>query len=76
MASIADIHCRILDMNSRYQKRKICEAPKLHAQFGKYTLQKLTAQCDPTAPMPSDLIAWDRLQPIGHEFSENATPRG
>jgi len=35
----------------------IREAQELHKQFRKYALQELMVQCDPTVPMPRDLIA-------------------
>lgn len=34
----------------------------------KYTLAELVAQCDPKAPMPKDLMAWQNMKPIGQEL--------
>lgn len=34
----------------------------------KYSLQELLAKCDETAPMPSELIEWDRMKPVGREI--------
>jgi antitoxin ChpS len=33
----------------------------------KYSLAALIAQCNPSAPLPTDMIAWNQLQPVGHE---------
>lgn len=33
----------------------------------RYALADLVAQCDPTAPMPADLVAWDRASAVGRE---------
>ncbi|MCU7927789.1 MAG: AbrB/MazE/SpoVT family DNA-binding domain-containing protein [Candidatus Thiodiazotropha sp. (ex Dulcina madagascariensis)] len=33
----------------------------------KYSLKELLAKCDPTAPMPDDLVAWDNAQAVGNE---------
>lgn len=33
----------------------------------KYTAAQLNALCDPKAPMPDDLVAWDQLKPVGSE---------
>lgn len=33
----------------------------------KYSLTALIAQCNPSAPLPADMIAWNQLQPVGHE---------
>ena len=33
----------------------------------KYRAAELNAQCNPRAPMPSDLAAWDTMRPVGHE---------
>lgn len=33
----------------------------------KYVLSELIAQCDLTAPPPSDMAIWDRARPVGHE---------
>jgi antitoxin ChpS len=38
-------------------------APTRHS----YTLADLVAQCDPKAPMPADLVAWNGMQPVGRE---------
>lgn len=37
--------------------------PARHA----YTLAELLAQCDPKAPMPADLTAWNSAVPVGRE---------
>ena len=34
----------------------------------RYTLSELIAQCDPKAPPPADLAAWDAAQPVGQEL--------
>lgn len=34
----------------------------------KYKLADLLAQCDPNAPMPEDLVAWDRMPSLGTEW--------
>ena len=34
----------------------------------RYNLAELIAQCDPKAPPPADLAAWDAAQPIGQEL--------
>jgi antitoxin ChpS len=33
----------------------------------KYALDELVAQCDPKAPMPSDLGDWGEAKPVGRE---------
>lgn len=33
----------------------------------KYSLDDLVAQCDPKAPIPADLAAWDEAKPVGRE---------
>lgn len=33
----------------------------------KYTAAELNAQCNPKAPMPVDLIAWEQMRPVGSE---------
>jgi antitoxin component of MazEF toxin-antitoxin module len=33
----------------------------------RYTAAELNAQCDPKAPMPSDLEAWDNMCDVGSE---------
>jgi antitoxin ChpS len=33
----------------------------------KYALEDLVAQCDPSAPMPTDLGTWNSLPPVGRE---------
>jgi len=33
----------------------------------KYTLEKLIAMCDTTAPKPADLALWDTAKPAGGE---------
>lgn len=33
----------------------------------KYTLKELLAQCDPDAPEPEELKAWDNMKPVGRE---------
>jgi antitoxin component of MazEF toxin-antitoxin module len=33
----------------------------------KYTAAELNALCNPKAPMPDDLLAWDQMQPVGSE---------
>lgn len=33
----------------------------------KYSLDDLVAQCDPKAPMPTDLAAWGEIKPVGRE---------
>jgi antitoxin ChpS len=33
----------------------------------KYALDELVAQCDPDAPMPTDLAAWHDAKPVGRE---------
>ncbi|GAB2884553.1 AbrB/MazE/SpoVT family DNA-binding domain-containing protein [Paraburkholderia jirisanensis] len=33
----------------------------------KYALDDLVAQCDPKAPMPADLAAWNSIRPVGRE---------
>ncbi|MDX3774723.1 AbrB/MazE/SpoVT family DNA-binding domain-containing protein [Chromatiaceae bacterium AAb-1] len=34
----------------------------------KYKLEDLLAQCDPNAPMPEELIEWERTAPVGKEI--------
>ncbi len=34
----------------------------------KYKLADLLAECDPNAPMPEDLVEWDRMIPVGKEI--------
>lgn len=34
----------------------------------KYTLDELVAQCDLSAPMPTDLLAWQNMRPAGQEL--------
>lgn len=33
----------------------------------KFTLAQMLAQCDPKAPPPADLAAWDTARPVGGE---------
>jgi len=33
----------------------------------KYTASELNALCDPGAPMPPDLAAWDQMKLVGNE---------
>jgi antitoxin ChpS len=33
----------------------------------KYSLTALIAQCNPSAQLPADMIAWNQLHPVGHE---------
>lgn len=33
----------------------------------KYTAAELNAQCNPKAAMPTDLVAWEQMQPAGNE---------
>jgi len=33
----------------------------------KYTAKELNALCDPGAPLPPDLLAWDQMKPVGNE---------
>ena len=33
----------------------------------KYSAAELNAQCNPRAPMPADLSAWDAMRPAGSE---------
>ena len=33
----------------------------------RYTAAELNAQCDPQAPMPEDLVAWDNAMTMGSE---------
>lgn len=42
--------------------RRIVLTPKR-----KYTLAEMIAQCDPSAPPPTDMAAWDDLKPEGGE---------
>ncbi len=34
----------------------------------RYNLADLVAQCDPVAPVPEDVVAWDRMTPVGQEI--------
>lgn len=34
----------------------------------RFSLAEMLAQCDPDAPGPADLIAWDRAAPKGREL--------
>ena len=40
---------------------------KLVAAKPKYSLAELVAQCNPQAPLPVDMVAWDSIQPVGRE---------
>lgn len=33
----------------------------------KYTLDELLAQCDPNAPMPDEIVAWQAMPAVGNE---------
>jgi antitoxin ChpS len=33
----------------------------------KYSAAELNAQCNPKAPMPDDLLAWEQMSPMGNE---------
>jgi antitoxin ChpS len=35
----------------------------------RYTLHELLAKCDPNAPVPEDLKAWNEMAPVGREFA-------
>jgi antitoxin ChpS len=39
--------------------------PKRRRQ--KYSAAELNALCNPKAPMPDDLVAWDQMKPVGSE---------
>lgn len=39
----------------------------LRAAKRRYTAAELNAQCDPKAPMPDDLMEWDRMPSVGRE---------
>lgn len=39
----------------------------LKAARPSYSLAELVAQCDPSAPEPSDMAAWSRVQSVGRE---------
>lgn len=32
-----------------------------------YSLETLIAQCDPNAPLPEDMAAWNAMPPVGRE---------
>ena len=34
----------------------------------RYALSDLIAQCDPNAPPPADMAAWDAVKPVGQEI--------
>lgn len=34
----------------------------------RYTVAELVAQCDLTAPVPADMAAWERMEPVGKEL--------
>lgn len=34
----------------------------------RHNLVELVAQCDPDASVPEDVIAWDRMTPVGKEI--------
>lgn len=35
----------------------------------RYSLHELLAKCDPKAPVPEDLKAWNEVSPVGKEFA-------
>lgn len=35
----------------------------------RYSLKELMALCDPKAPVPEDMKAWNEMSPVGKEFS-------
>ena len=37
------------------------------ARKTKHKLADMIAQCDPKAPIPSDLVLWDSAKPVGQE---------
>ncbi len=39
----------------------------LTAARPRYTLAELLAQCDPKAPVPADIQAWQDAKPVGNE---------
>lgn len=41
---------------------------KATARPKRQSLGELIAACDPTAPMPEDLVAWERMPPEGQEL--------
>lgn len=43
-------------------------AATLRVSKPKYKLADLIAQCDPKAPLPDDLIAWNEMQDVGAEI--------
>lgn len=43
------------------------EGIMLKAKRPAYSLNELVAQCDPTAPEPADLAAWNNVKPVGRE---------
>jgi len=40
---------------------------KLVAAKPKYSLENLVAECNPSAPIPADMQAWEAMQPVGRE---------
>jgi len=39
----------------------------IKAKRTRLTAAELNAQCDPKAPMPDDLQAWEKMPPVGSE---------
>lgn len=39
----------------------------LKAASPSYSLKELVAQCDPNAPEPADMAAWNSAKPVGRE---------
>ncbi len=40
-----------------------------HSIKKRYSLNDLLAQCDPKAPVPEDMKAWNEMPPVGKEFA-------
>jgi len=42
--------------------------PRVGAGVKRHDLASLLAQCDFSAPQPTDLQAWELMRPVGREF--------
>jgi antitoxin ChpS len=55
-------------VNAEQVKGKLVLTPAA-ATKPRYTLSELMAQCDPNAPVPEDMKAWDLMAPVGKEVA-------
>lgn len=56
-------------MKNRTVKQQRIRSSPVHEGRRTFSLAEMIAECDPNAPPPTDLAAWDMAMPVGREFS-------